>query len=133
MRRHRFVSLALAGALAIAISVAVSAPARASGLTYPIHNSGFSSCLQPINGNQDLGAEVVQELCNSSTEQRWVFQRLSGTQYRIANEHSDRCLDALGGATNGTPVVQWSCSSISNQTWDTGVTLTGRPVAVTLK
>jgi hypothetical protein len=132
MKRRGIVSLTLAGVLAFAMSVAVSAPASASDLVYGLHNFGNSMCLQPINASQDVGAQVVQWPCNGSTEQRWVFHRLSGTRYQIENEHSRRCLDALGGATNGTPVVQWPCGSLSNETWDTGVTLTGFPVVVTV-
>jgi hypothetical protein len=127
------VSLALAGVLASAMSIAVSAPASANDLTYRLHNGSYNMCLQPVNATQDAGAAVVQAPCNSRTEQRWVFHQLSGTRYQIENEHSLRCLDALGRATNGTPVVQWPCASISNQTWDTGVTLTGRPTVVTVK
>jgi hypothetical protein len=133
MKRRGIVSLALAGVLASALSLAASAPASANDPVYAMHNFGNSMCLQPINGTQDAGAEVVQEPCNSSTEQRWVFHPLGGTKYRIENEHSLRCLDAAGGATNGTPVVQWPCASISNQTWDTGVTLAGFPILATVK
>ena len=73
--------------------------------------------------------------CDSSFTQRWVFHRLSVSRplYRIENELSHLCLDALGGATNGTQVVQWPCASISNQTWDTGVIVTGGATVGTVK
>ena len=89
--------------------------------------AGNGFCLQPVNGTQDVGAAVVQERCTGRLAQRWVFHRLSVSRplYRIENELSHQCLDALGGATDGTQVVQWPCASISNQTWDTGVTVTG--------
>ena len=127
MKRRGIVSLALAGVLASAMSIAMSAPASASGLTYGLHNRSNGFCLQPVNATQDAGAAVVQEPCTGRVEQRWVFHRLSVSRplYRIENELSHLCLDALGGASDGTQVVQWPCSSISNQTWDTGVTLTG--------
>lgn len=132
MRRRAIVSLALAGVPASAMSLAVSATASANDPVYAMHNVS-NMCLQPINGTQDAGADVVQQPCNGSTEQRWVFHSLGGANYRIENERSFRCLDALGGATNGTPVVQWPCASISNQTWDTGVTLAGFPILGTVR
>jgi hypothetical protein len=30
------------------------------------------------------------------------------------------CLDARGGAADGTPVQQWTCNNISNENWQTG-------------
>jgi len=115
MKRRGIVSLALAGVLASAMSIAVSGPASASGLTYELRNG---LCLQPVNATQDVGAAVVQEPCDGSLPQRWVFHRLSvsGPRYRIENELNHQCLDALGGAANGTRVVQWPCVSISNET-----------------
>jgi hypothetical protein len=135
MKRRGIVSLALAGVLAFAMSIAVSAPASASDLTYRLDNANNSLCLQPVNATQDAGAAVVQVMCDVSLSDLWVFHRLSVSRplYRIENLLSHQCLDALGGATNGTRVVQWPCASISNQTWDTGVTLTGGAAAVTVK
>lgn len=125
MRRNRFVSLALAGVLALALSVVVSAPASASSdHTYQLRNLG-GLCLQSVNRTQDLGAEIVQSSCDGTSDQRWVFRSLGGTRYHIENENSGRCMDVFGGAANLTPVVQWSCSWISNETWDPGVVLNG--------
>jgi hypothetical protein len=133
MKRRAIVSLALAGVLASAMCLAVSAPASASDLIYGLRNASNSICLQPVNASQDVGAAVVQWPCTGRLEQRWVFHRLSGTRYQIENELSRRCLDAAGGAANGTPVVQWPCNSISNEIWDIGVTLVGFPAEVTVK
>jgi alpha-galactosidase len=134
MRRNRIVSLALAGALALALSVVVSAPASASSdHTYQVRNLG-GLCLQSANRTQDLGAEIVQTSCGgSASDQRWVFRSLGGTRYHIENENSARCMDVFGGAVAGTPVVQWSCSSISNETWDPGVVLNGGFTVTTLR
>src|SRR3954452_6251229 len=132
MRRNRIVSLALAGALALALSVVVSAPASASDHTYQLRNLG-DLCLQSVNKTQDLGAEIVQNSCDGTSDQRWVFRSLGGTRYRIENENSarSRCMDVFGGAANLTSVVQWSCSSISNETWDPGVVLNGGYTVIT--
>src|SRR3954470_21837291 len=133
MRRNRIVSLALAGALALALSVVVSAPASASSdHTYQLRNLG-DLCLQSVNKTQDLGAEIVQNSCDGTSDQRWVFRSLGGTLYRIENENSarSRCMDVFGGAANLTSVVQWSCSSISNETWDPGVVLNGGYTVIT--
>src|SRR4051812_28949855 len=109
MKRRGIVSLALAGVLAFAMSIAVSGPASADDVTYQLANASNGICLQPVNATEDAGAAVVQELCTSGLPQRWVFHRLSGTRYQIKNELNHRCLDALGGATDGTRVVQWPC------------------------
>lgn len=38
------------------------------------------------------------------------------------NRSSHMCLDARGGATNGTPIQQWTCNKISNENWSFGIT-----------
>ena len=100
-----------------------------------IVSASTASTSELKNAVVTAGAAVVQEPCGRSLPQLWVFHRLSVGHplYRIENLLSHQCLDALGGATNGTQVVQWPCASISNQTWDTGVTLTGGDTAVTVK
>src|SRR4051794_39958341 len=123
MKRRGIVSLVLAAVLASVMSAALSSPASAADVTARLRNGSDTMCLQPINASQDVGAAVVQQPCNGRPEQNWTFHQLSGTQYRIENEASRRCLNALGGAFNGVDVVQWPCGALSNQTWDPGVKL----------
>ena len=135
MKRRGIVSLALAGVLASAMSIAMSAPASASDLTYELHNRSNGLCLQPVNATEDAGAAVVQELCDGRSPSAGcsIGSASARPRYRIENELNHQCLDALGGASNGTQVVQWPCASISNETWDTGVTLTGVSTVGTVK
>src|SRR4051812_5076126 len=124
MKRRGIVSLMLAAVLASVMSIALSSTASAAvPVIAGLRNGSDNLCLQPINASQDVGAAVVQQPCNGTEEQRWMFEKISGTQYRIENQHSRRCLNALGGAANGVDVVQWPCGALSNQTWDPGVTL----------
>ncbi len=48
--------------------------------------------------------------------------RVSSTTVHLVNRSSHLCLDARGGATNGTPVQQWPCNGISNEKWTFGIT-----------
>lgn len=122
MKRHGIVFLVLAGVLASAMSLAIGSSARASEPVYwHLENVGNHKCLQPVNGSLDPGAAIVQEPCDDvSSAQRWTFISLGGTRYHFKNKSSGLCLDARGGATNGTPIEQWTCNSISNEIWDTG-------------
>ena len=44
------------------------------------------------------------------------------TKVHLVNRSSNLCLDARGGATNGTPIQQWTCDWISNENWSFGIT-----------
>jgi hypothetical protein len=123
MKRCRLISLLLVGATAAALSLAVEPPASANGAVVPLRNYGNGKCLQPVNSSPDQGAAIVQQPCNGSIAQGWAFIPLGGTTYHFMNQLSGFCLDARGGAVNGTPVDQWTCNSITNENWDTGLTL----------
>ena len=71
----------------------------------------------------DQGVAIVQEPCDNSRAQDWGFVTLGGNRYRLLNHKSGLCIDAPGDAVDGTPIVQWPCATISNQTWDTGQTI----------
>jgi hypothetical protein len=45
---------------------------------------------------------------------------VSGNPFHFKNSLSQLCLDARGGADNGTPVQQWTCNNISNENWEPG-------------
>jgi hypothetical protein len=114
-------------ALAAAVSLSFASPASASDPILPIHNASTSDgeCLEPDGGSFSQGVSIVQEPCTNGAIQDWDFISLGGTSYRIRNVASGLCLDAFGGATNGTPIVAWPCANISNQKWDAGRTLPG--------
>ncbi|MGH2942907.1 MAG: RICIN domain-containing protein [Solirubrobacteraceae bacterium] len=128
MKRHSILALVLAGLFTSAMSLGISASADASD----IHNIGNSKCLQPINGSMELGAAIVQKSCDASAAQDWTLISLGGTRYRFKSRLSGLCLDARGGATNGTPVVQWICNGISNEIWDTRFSPFPLPAVVTI-
>jgi hypothetical protein len=123
MIRTRPILAALVALTAVAVSLALASPASASSTTGELGNIGDNLCLQPLNGSNQPGAAIVQEPCDNSFAQEWAFISLGGTSYRFQNLSSALCLDARGGATNGTPIQQWTCSSISNEKWDTGLRL----------
>jgi len=119
MKLFKIGMLLLASATMAAVGLAVASPASADAHA-PIHNGDRTKCLQPVDGSLDQGAAIVQQPCNGSAAQQWVFVPLSQTTYQVRNLASQRCLDARGGATNGTPIQQFTCSGISNEKWDLG-------------
>jgi len=120
VRRTRLVALLIAATAAMVGSLAFASPASASNHIVRIQNRGNLLCLQPDGASLDAGVSVVQVPCIDSQAQYWEFISLGGTTFQIRNTYSGLCMDAFGGATNGTPVVQWPCANISNQKWDTG-------------
>jgi Ricin-type beta-trefoil lectin domain-like len=87
---------------------------------YTIYSYWTDMCLQPINESTEEGAAIVQEPCNYSPAQQWFS--MGGPVFRYRNGLSNMCLDARGGAENGTPVQQWTCDSITNENWEPGQT-----------
>ena len=118
VKRHRIVSLVVGFTIAIA---GLSAPAwLAEANTDAIYNFFSNQCLQPINGSTGQGAAIVQEPCNGGAAQQWTEVSVGSNVFHYVNVLSGLCLDARGGAVNGTPVQQWSCNSISNEKWQPG-------------
>jgi Ricin-type beta-trefoil lectin domain-like len=82
-------------------------------------------CLQPAKGSSADGASIVLEPCDGSAAQSWALHFMTSgffhehTWYRVINQSSHLCLDARGGAVNGTPIQQWPCSGISDEKWGT--------------
>lgn len=60
-------------------------------------------------------------------DQEWdaVCKDASCSIVHMVNHGSGLCLDARGGATNGTPIQMWTCNSISNENWDFGLSPRG--------
>jgi hypothetical protein len=105
--------------------LAVVPPANAIDGLLVIQNTGNGKCLQPENASLFQGVAIVQEPCNGSAAQLWypIYSNPANGNYveGFKNLHSLLCLDARGGATNGTPVQQWTCNSISNEKWLAGI------------
>jgi hypothetical protein len=108
---------ALLSAGAAAGALAIAPHARAADPPIFFENADSLLCLQPNPANfWDDGAAIVQLRCDGTTSQGWNPTSVSGgIQYE--NVATGKCLDARGGATNGTPIQQWPCNSISNEKW----------------
>jgi hypothetical protein len=119
MKRMRVLASLLAISVAAVLTVMIASPASAgaSGGPVPIVNTGDGLCLQPESIGQ--GAKIIQRTCNDTAIQAWDYWSLGGNAYQFYNIGSGFCLDAQGGATNGTPIIQWTCNGISNEKWDT--------------
>lgn len=102
------------------IAVALSARPAAAFQPQPFvfYNPYTNMCLQPINGSMAPGAAIVQEPCDRSAAQEWIYIILEGRPFHFKNALSGLCLDARGKAANETPVQQWTCNDITNENWD---------------
>lgn len=75
-------------------------------------------CLQPDPADfWSPGAAIVQMPCNGTAAQGWNPLPESNGRYRFQSVATAMCLDAGGGAVNGTPIQQWHCNWISNEKW----------------
>jgi hypothetical protein len=149
MPNHRLVTLLSAAAIATTAGLAVPSPARAednqrftiesycivvppgaectSDTGSPGHPPPMPIvhlCLQPVDESTEQGAAIVQMPCRENKgvpipAQVWT-RPPSDNIFHFTNSKSGLCLDARGGAANGTPVQQWTCNNISNENWQTG-------------
>jgi ricin-type beta-trefoil lectin protein len=122
MRIHRIVASLFAAALAAVAGLAVASPAQAENPIVRLVSQQSSKCLQPANGSTAQGESIVQVTCNGTLAQQWVVEPQSSTKVHLRNRASQLCMDAAGGATNGTPITQWPCNWISNENWGFGIT-----------
>ncbi|MGH3627333.1 MAG: RICIN domain-containing protein [Sciscionella sp.] len=122
MRSHQLVTLLFAAAITTGAGLAVASPAQAEDPIVKLVSVQNGKCLQPVNGSLNAGDAIVQESCNGSLAQQWTVTGVSSTAVHLVNRSSNLCLDARGGATNGTPIQQWPCNWISNEKWGFGIT-----------
>jgi hypothetical protein len=122
MRKNRFAPLLLAAAMAIGATLALASPALAEDTIVRLVSAQNGMCLQPVNGSLIQGDAVVQEPCIGIPAQQWIVRSVNSTRVHLVSRTSNLCLDARGGATNGTPIQQWTCNSISNENWSFGIT-----------
>ncbi len=120
VKRRRIVSLVFGLAAAVTSVPASASLAAAASPPGDLYNFLSNQCLQPVGGSTVQGAAIVQEPCNGGAAQKWVNVPVSGNIFHYENVLSGLCLDARGGAVNGTPVQQWTCNSISNENWEPG-------------
>ena len=111
----------IAVAVAAGPALVVASPSRAASEIVELASHASGKCLQPTSGLQ--GVAIVQETCNGSVAQQWTQTQSpsSSNALHYVNRATGYCLDARGGATNGTPIEQWTCDQISNENWAFGV------------
>jgi hypothetical protein len=130
MFRSRFLAVLCTVVAAVAASLVIAAPARADDHIVHLQSRVNLLCLQPAGESLDAGVSIIQVRCNNNDAQIWFLKDLGGHVIRAQNLHSGLCMDALGGAVNGTPIVQWPCSTITNQRFQASETM---PAIVTLR
>jgi len=112
--RHHWIVAAL---IAIGAFLAAPSPILAADTFVTLVSSQNGKCLEPINGSTNLGDAIVQATCNGSAAQLWQVSNVSSSMVHFINSASHLCLDARGGAANGTPIQQWTCDQITNLNW----------------
>jgi hypothetical protein len=122
MSSNRFIALVFAATMAATAGLAVSSPAQAEDPIVKLVSVQNGKCLQPVDETHGAGEAIVQMTCNGHHAQQWQVTLVSSTKVHLKNIESQLCLDARGGATNGTPIQQWPCNWISNENWNFGIT-----------
>jgi hypothetical protein len=118
-QRFKFVrNLSLAAASIVAGLAAFHSLGAQQTSAAKIFNTRSQKCLQPVNGSNAEGAAIVLATCDpTNAAQYWIKVPVSGSVAHYKNDSSLMCLDARGGAANGTPVQQWPCNTITNENW----------------
>lgn len=122
MQHPRRVRLLLAAVIAAGSLLTVTSAGQAAVYgVYQLESHESGKCLQPVSTAQ--GAAIVQEPCNGSLAQQWTQETSSSSNNAdwYVNRASGLCLDARGGAADGTPIEQWTCDWISNENWSDSV------------
>jgi hypothetical protein len=109
-------------ALSTVAALTVASPAQAEDPIVKLVSLQNGKCLQPVNESANAGDAIVQMTCSGRPAQQWRVTSVSSTKVHLVNRASNLCLDARGGATNGTPIQQWPCNWISNENWNFGIT-----------
>jgi hypothetical protein len=107
----------LAAVITTGAFLAGASPSLAADTFVTLVSSENGKCLQPVNGGTNPGDAIVQETCNGSATQLWQVSNISSSVVHFINSASHLCLDARGGAANGTPIQQWTCDQITNLNW----------------
>jgi hypothetical protein len=112
----RFAKILLVGAL-VAGTIGVSSSAAYADFGPPmiIQNLGTGYCLEA--GGNSQGDPVITDFCNANDVRQFWTMDLSSTFHMTPSNAFGLCLDAQGAARPGTPLVLWTCNSISNENW----------------
>jgi hypothetical protein len=131
MRQITYIAASLVAVMLSVIPAVAQVPPPPTGLLAPINirTSLNEDCLQPINKSTATGAAIVQEVCAPIGEVIWILTNVGNGNFHLMNAVTGLCLDARGGATNRTPVQQWTCDNITNENWE----VTGPAFTVNLK
>ncbi len=122
MKGRRLIGLIAGAVMTIVVGGLMAAsPAQAADQIVKLVSAQNGKCLQPAGRSLSTGVEIVQMTCDGSTAQQWTVHPVSSTKVHLINRNSGLCMDAFGGATNGTPIIQWECNTISNENWGFGI------------
>ena len=120
--RRPLLRLLFAAVVIMAAGLAAAQPAQAENPIVKLVSNQNGKCLQPASPDQ--GASVIQATCNGTVAQQWTVVLVNSTRVHLASRatNNQQCIDAFGGAANGTPIILWPCNGISNENWSFGIT-----------
>jgi hypothetical protein len=128
MTRHKLIPALLAIVVGAIAALTMASPANADGVFVRIHRVNTDLCLAAAAGGN--GAAIIQVQCDASSfAQGWKFEQVSGTRYKFVNQLGF-CMNAFGPNQNETPILLIDCVRVSNEEWNTGLTLPRHSVQI---
>ncbi|MDB5800850.1 MAG: hypothetical protein JWL63_1789, partial [Rhodocyclales bacterium] len=96
-------------------SLTASAAVVGNG-TFEVRSASSNLCLSITGSSLVDGAKVIQDTCNGSAIQRFLFSVQSDGSYQIVNVASGKALDVTDVSTaNGALIQQWAAGGGGNQ------------------
>lgn len=109
----------LSGCVVLAIMGGlVSAEATAAPLPLVAKHSGKCLDITGGPGATQNGALAEQWECTGASNQSWTLLDMGGGQIELIAQHSNKCIEAVGGGTvRGTQIQQTACTGAPAQLW----------------
>jgi endoglucanase len=106
--RSRLCTFASVSVMVLAVSSFATGGAAYAAGGVEIANYGTGKCLTVLKGSTAPHAPVVQEICDGSKGQHWVFNGSPDGIRQVYNLDTGLCLGTTG-VDNGSPVMQLPC------------------------
>jgi hypothetical protein len=87
-----------------------------------IDGYGSGKCINDPNSALPNGTQMIIYTCVTyiAANQEWFFNSNDGTNWKISNVQTARCLTVSGASnSDNAAIVQWDCTNNGNETWQT--------------
>lgn len=90
-----------------------------SNYTFEIFNCGSEKALNVVSGSLENSALIEQYDYDEWNSQKWIFEKIDDTYYKIVNKNSGKVLDIEGLSTSaGASCIQYEYNEGWNQMWE---------------